>query len=69
MISLYGPKRPYAGLYKVVTNGRACHMLVCLCLLGSNLNAHVKLEKQAIKMYTSTKNVQMTSQFQKTVCN
>jgi len=44
-------------------------MLVCLCLLGSNLNAHVKLEKQAIKMYTSTKNVQMTSQFQKAACN
>ena len=45
MISLYGHKRPYDGLYNVVTNGFACHM----CLLGSNLNAHVKLEKQAIQ--------------------
>lgn len=29
----------------VLVNGLACHMLVCVCSLGSNVNAHTKHQK------------------------
>lgn len=34
------PNRSYAGLWSVLSNGLACHMLVSVCLLSSNLNVH-----------------------------
>lgn len=42
---IYCPTRPHAGLENVLMNGTACHMLVPVCLPGSNLNVHNNPEK------------------------
>jgi len=36
--------RSHAGLSNVMACGLACHMLVCVCLLGSSLFVHAKPE-------------------------
>jgi hypothetical protein len=37
--------RQYAGLWKVLLNGLACHMVVSVFLLRSSFNIHAKSEK------------------------
>lgn len=44
-INLYHSMRPYADHLNILVNGLACHILVTVCLHGSNLNVHAKLEK------------------------
>ena len=36
-LNLYHPTWPYAGLWEILVNSIAYHMLVCVCLLGSVL--------------------------------
>jgi hypothetical protein len=43
-INVSHPKRPHVSLSNVLANGRACHMLVSVPLLGKNLNIYAKLE-------------------------
>jgi hypothetical protein len=45
-INLYCPMRPHAGLKNVLANSLACLMLVSVCLLDTNLNAHAKPENK-----------------------
>jgi hypothetical protein len=38
--------RPHAGPLNAEVHGLACHMLVSMCLLVTNLKVHAKPEKQ-----------------------
>lgn len=38
---------------KMTSNGLACHMVVCMCLLGSNLNVYAKPEELRLSRDTS----------------
>jgi len=52
--NLYHPTRKYDRFYDVLVNGIASHMLVSLCLFGSNLNIHAKPENSDNKDTTGT---------------
>lgn len=41
IFNLYHPKRPYIGLWKVLVYGLTSHLVVSVCLHGSNLNEHL----------------------------
>jgi len=49
--NLYCHVWPYAGLQNVLAYGLACHMLVSVCWVGSNLNVHAKPEKMSWDIY------------------